>query len=95
MAEMPAIPHAGGSDRQLRQLVLQASEGIVFIALDQSVAKQADIRKRLSEEDVDRAVDAFEERVIEATETVEEVVIDKKARVVEAVTIGKTVDDRV
>ena len=48
---------------------------------------------------VDRAAsdadfDAFEERTIEVTETDEEAVVSKEARVVEEVVIGKTVEDR-
>lgn len=46
---------------------------------------------------VDRAVsaaDAFVDRTIEATETAEEAVVSKEARVTEEVSLGKTVDTR-
>jgi stress response protein YsnF len=39
--------------------------------------------------------DAFRERTVEVTETAEEAVVDKRARVVEEVVVRKGVDERV
>ncbi|MBY0334855.1 MAG: YsnF/AvaK domain-containing protein [Acetobacteraceae bacterium] len=54
---------------------------------------------RVERRPVDRALgsadeDAFQERIIEATETAEEAVVDKQARVVEEVVVRKEADDR-
>jgi stress response protein YsnF len=58
-----------------------------------------DERVRLERRPTDRPLeasdDAFRDRVFEVTETAEEVVIGKEARVVEEVVIGREVDERV
>ena len=56
-------------------------------------------RVRVERRPTDRAVeatdDAFRERVIELTESSEEVVVAKDARIVEEVVVGREVDERV